>query len=103
MDLLNGLIAEAQEKNEIAFKDTDPDKQLPDLIMQKVSRKIRDGAKDYKEDWKSSIELTDWALQELNITKPNISSPRWQQYMDLISSAVKELYKARKQFGNLNI
>lgn len=93
------MVNEGNEKNEIEFKDKDPNKELPDLIVKKITRKIGDGAKDFKEDWKSAIELTDWALEELNITKPRISSPRWGQYLDLISAAVKELYKARKDTG----
>lgn len=96
-------LKEGNEKNEIDFKDEDPDKELPDLIIQKINRKIRDGAKDYSKEWKNSIELTNWALNELNIYKPKISSPRWKQYMEFISSAVKEMYKARKRTGQWNV
>lgn len=99
MRKMNNL-SEGNEKNEIDFEDTDPDKELPDLVFKKITRKIGDGAKDYKEDWKSAIELTNWALDELNITKPRISSPRWDQYLEMISAAVQELHKARKSFGS---
>lgn len=83
------------EKNEIQFKDTEPRKPLPELIYGKVKRKIRDGAKDYKQDWDNAIDLVDWSLQELNIDKPLASSQRWSQYLELIQEAVKELHKAR--------
>lgn len=83
------------EKNEIEFEDKTPAELLPELILKKVKRKIRDGAKDYKKDWDNAIDLVDWSLQELNISKPLASNPRWSQYLDLIQEAVKELHKAR--------
>lgn len=95
-------IKEGKEKNEIEFKDTDPSKELPELITRKIERKIKDGAKDYGKEWKNSINLVDWALEELNISKPKtVSSPRWKQYLKFIGDASKALYKARKDFGAL--
>lgn len=83
------------EKNEIQFKDTEPRKPLPDLIYNKIKRKVRDGAKDYDQEWNNAMDLVDWSLEELNINKPLASDPRWSQYLDLIKEAVKELHKAR--------
>ena len=83
------------EKNEIEFEDKEPREPLPELIFNKVKRKIRDGAKDYKKEWDNAIDLVDWSLQELNIDKPLASNPRWSQYLELIQEAVKELHKAR--------
>lgn len=97
------IVNEGEEKNEIKFKDEDPNNELPELIFNKLKRQVRDGAKDYKKEWKNSIELVDWALNELNIIKPNISSPRWVQYKELISIAVAEMKKARNSFGTLTI
>lgn len=85
---LNDLF-EAKEKNEVEFKDEHPEKLLPDIIYTKVERKIRDGAKDYDTEWKNAIDLVDWSLNELNITKPIATQPRWSQYMDLIKSLWK--------------
>ena len=96
------MIKEGKEKNEIDFKDTDPFKELPDLVIKKVERKIRDGAKDYDQEWKNSINLVDWAFDELNISKPkSVSSPRWIQYRDMIGVAAQSLHKARKNFGTV--
>jgi len=95
-------IKEAKEKNEIDFKDTDPSKELPELIAKKVERKIKDGAKDYSQEWKDSIKLVDWALDELNISKPiSVSSPRWPQYLEFIGSATEAMHKARNDFGTV--
>lgn len=96
------LIKEGKEKNEIDFKDNDPSKELPELIVRKIERKIKDGAKDYGQEWENSIKLVDWALEELNIDKPKtVSNPRWKQYLAFISSATTALYKARREFGTL--
>lgn len=96
------LIKEGNEKNEIEFEDTDPSKELPELIVRKIERKIKDGAKDYGEEWENSIKLVDWALDELNISKPKtVSSPRWNQYLKFIGSATTALYKARRELGTL--
>jgi len=83
------------EKNEIQFKDLEPRKPLPELIYKKIKRKVRDGAKDYDQEWKNAMDLVDWSFEELNINKPLASDPRWSQYLDLIREAVKELHKAR--------
>lgn len=90
---------EAAEKNEIKFEDKEPDKPLPDLIESKINRKIKDGAKDYKVDWKNAVELVNWALSELNIDKPKINTERWEQYKSFVSTSVKELNKARNYLG----
>lgn len=86
---------EEAEKNEIQFKDKEPNKPLPELIFNKIKRKIRDGAKDYDQEWDNAMDLVDWSLKELNIDKPLASNPRWSQYLDLIKEAVKELHKTR--------
>jgi hypothetical protein len=96
-------IVEGEEKNEIQYEDKDGNTELPELIFNKLRRKVRDGAKDYKKEWKNSLELVDWALNELNIIKPNLSSPRWDQYKELISIAVAEMKKARNSFGTMTI
>jgi len=83
------------EKNEIEFTDDNPREPLPELIYNKVKRKIRDGAKDYKQEWDNAKDLVDWSLQELNIGEPLASDPRWAQYLELLREAVKELHKAR--------
>ena len=96
------MIKEAKEKNEIDFKDEDPFQELPELVVKKLERKIRDGAKDYNEEWKNSINLVDWAFEELNISKPkSVSSPRWIQYRDMIGVAAQHLHKARNSFGTI--
>ena len=89
------IISEGQEKNEIEFEDTNPTEKLPDLISSKVSRKIKEGAKNYKVKWKNAIALVNWALKELNIEEPRINTDRWNQYKEFISDAVEELNKAR--------
>lgn len=83
------------EKNEIQFKDDEPRKPLPELIFKKVERKIRDGAKDYDQDWDNAIDLVDWAFQELDLERPMASDDRWEQYTDLVKTGVEELHKAR--------
>lgn len=83
------------EKNEIQFQDKEPRKPLPELIFKKVERKIRDGAKDYDQEWDHPVDLVDWAFQELELQKPMASDERWEQYSDLVKDAVKELHKAR--------
>jgi hypothetical protein len=83
------------EKNEIQFKDDEPRKPLPKLIFKKVERKIKDGAKDYDQEWDSPIDLVDWAFQELDLQKPMASDERWEQYTELVRDAVSELHKAR--------
>jgi hypothetical protein len=83
------------EKNEIQFQDTEPRKPLPELIFNKVERKIRDGAKDYEKEWDHPVDLVDWAFQELELQKPMASDERWSQYRELVQEAVKELHKAR--------
>lgn len=94
------VVTEGKEKNEIDFEDKNPDEPIPELIFRKVERKIKDGAKDYKEEWKNSLKLVNWALEELNISKPtSVSNDRWGQYLDLIKTASEELYKARGNFG----
>lgn len=99
LELINQL-HEAKEKNEIPFEDTDPTKPIPELIESKIERKIKEGAKNYKVEWKNAVELVNWALKELNIVKPEINTERWEQYKNLISTAVKELNKARNYLNN---
>ena len=88
-------VVEGKEKNEIEFEDKEPNKRLPDLIASKVSRKIKEGAKDFKVEWKNALSLVNWALKELNIQEPSINTERWPQYMEFVGEAVKELNKAR--------
>lgn len=83
------------EKNEIQFKDSEPTEPLPELIFSKVKRKVRDGAKDYDQEWDNAIDLVDWAFQELDLQRPLASHKRWSQYKELVQEAVKELHKAR--------
>lgn len=93
-------LSEAKEKNEIDFEDKHPDEALPNLIYKKVERKIKDGAKDYKEEWKNALKLVDWALEELNISKPtSVSTDRWGQYLELIKTASQALHQSRGHFG----
>lgn len=89
------MIYEANEKNEIIYDDVDPDKKLPDLIERKVLRKIADFAKDYSMEFKNSVDLVDKTLEELNIKRPLINTPRWPQYLNMIATGVKELQSAR--------
>lgn len=95
------MIKEGTEKNEIKYDDPDSVSELPEIIYRKVTRKVNDGAKDYKQEWDDPLKLLDWALEELNINKPSsVSSPRWKQYKLLIAEATKALQKARNYLGD---
>jgi hypothetical protein len=96
-------VSEAAEKNEIQFEDKDPEKALPELIISKIERQIKEGAKNYKVEWKNSVELVNWALKELNITKPLINTERWDQYKELVAFSVKEMNKARNYINESEI
>jgi len=91
---LNKLL-EGKEKNEVEFKDEEPGSKLPDIIITKIERKIRDNAKDYSKDWESALDLVNFVLNELNIRIPVASDPRWPQYLGLIRTSVDELTRAR--------
>lgn len=92
---LNELV-EAAENNEIEFVDSNPESELPALIIKKLERKVKDGAKDYETEWDGAVSLLNWAFESINITIPTLNNTaRWKQYKQMISLAVKELIHAR--------
>lgn len=84
------------EKKKIVFIETDPQESFPEDTMSALQKEINKQAKDLEKDWRSAIEVVDFAFAELNVPKPMAYlKNRWSQYNELISIAVTALREAR--------
>lgn len=85
-----------QEKQQKVFKETDGRSKFPDNAISALRKKIGAFAKELDRDWKSPAELVDEALKLLDVPKPMaFLKDRWEQYVELVSYATEQLYKAR--------
>jgi len=99
------LLEKEQKKKEkekkVVFVETDPKLAFPNDTVSALEKQINKFAKDLERDWKSPMELVSAAFEELEVPKPLASNKeRWAQYLELISTAVKNLYDARGFGGN---
>lgn len=90
------FLIEQEKEKKIVFKETDGRSPFPDLTISALEKEITSLARDLEKEWKSAAELVDVAFENLDVPKPpSYSTDRWNQYTDLLSHAIKQLYKAR--------
>lgn len=69
---------------------------LSNATVAKLEKLIRKGAADIEQQWANALELVHKAYQVANINIPTPDKKAaWQQYENLISYAVKQLYNTR--------
>ncbi len=99
MKFLQSLIEAKEkkpEKKKIVFVETDPQESFPADTMSALQKEINKQAKDLEKQWRSAIELVDFAFAELEVPKPlAYLKDRWAQYNELISDAVRSLRESR--------
>jgi len=96
MTHLRQLLTEKKKKVTEIYIDPDPQVPYPDDSMSIIKKELRQAAKDLDTDWGSAVEVVDFVFKELNITKPMPHlKKRWEQYLECITIAVKELKDAR--------
>ena len=97
-----GLTENAKEKeNKPVFKETDPEAPFPKDTISALKREINKGAKDLEKEWENALELLDHSFKELDVPKPTPQQKeRWDQYINLIATVVKDLNEARGLEGN---
>lgn len=84
------------EKKRIVFVETNTREPFPENTMSAVKKEINKQAKDLEKEWRSPIELVDFALSELGVPKPlAYLTERWAQYLELIGIAVNDLKNSR--------
>ena len=106
MKKLRDILSENKKEDEhrAVFKETDPEAPFPNDTVSALKREINTGAKDLETVWKDAIELTDQCFIKLNVPKPRPSQEkRWEQYNDLLGTAVKDLYDSRGLEGTWRI
>lgn len=103
MKLLQTLIEsdkEKEEKKKIVFIETDPREAFPADTVAALRKEINKNAKDLEKQWKSPIELVDYVFSELEVPKPLAHlSKRWDQYNDLLRTAIRSLRDSRGMKG----
>lgn len=89
------------EKKKIVFVETDPQEAFPADTMAALQKEINKQAKDLEKQWRSAIEVVDFAFAELEVPKPlAFLKNRWAQYNELIAHAVTSLRDARGMKAN---
>ena len=103
-DLLGLTENKKEDEHRAVFKETDPDAPFPNDTISALKREINTGAKNLEKVWKDAIELVDHTFITLKVPKPRpAQKARWEQYNELLSDAVKELYNARGLQGTWRI
>lgn len=93
--------AEKPKKPKLVFVETDPQEAFPSDTMSALEKEINKNAKDLEKDWRSAVELVDFAFAELNVPKPlAYLKNRWEQYCQLISVSIKALRDSRGMKAN---
>lgn len=88
--------AKEPEKKKIVFVETDPQEDFPADTVSALRKEINKNAKDLEKEWRSAVELVDFAFAELGVPKPlAYLKNRWEQYMQLLGYAVTALREAR--------
>lgn len=88
--------AEDEKEKKLVFIETDPKEPFPNDTISALEKDIHKKAKDLTIEWKSSIELVDAAFEDLDVPKPMAhQTKRWEQYKNLLSTAINRLYDAR--------
>lgn len=89
-------LIEKEKEKKIVFKETDGRSAFPEMTISALKKEITTLSKDLQKEWKSAADLVDFAFETLQVPKPPVYAvDRWNQYVDLLSHAVKQLYKAR--------
>lgn len=89
------------EKKKVVFVETDPQEAFPVDTMAALQKEINKQAKDLEKEWRSAIELVDFAFAELEVPKPlAYLKYRWEQYNELIADAIRSLRDARGMKAN---
>lgn len=84
------------EKKKVVFIETDPQEAFPADTMSALQKEINKQAKDLEKNWRSAVELVDFAFTELEVPKPlAYLKARWEQYNQLIADSVRSLRDAR--------
>ena len=100
MRTLTEIIAEKEEKDEkekdIVFIETNPQDPFPNDTLSAIRKQINKNSKDLEIEWKNAMELVNTSFEELDVPKPQaFLKQRWEQYQQLISYAVENLYDSR--------
>ena len=106
MKTINQILEEKKNKDDkeekkIIFVETDPLEPFPNDTMTSLQKFINKECKDLEKQWNSAIELLDYVFKEYNVPKPMAyNKKRWNQYNELISYTVKNLYDSRGLKGS---
>jgi hypothetical protein len=99
MQFLQSLLEKKEkkpEKKKVVFIETDPREAFPADTMSALQKEINKNAKDLEKDWRSAVELVDYAFTELDVPKPlAYLKDRWAQYTQLLGVAVTGLRDSR--------
>lgn len=90
------FLNEEDKKKVKVFAETDGRSSFPEMAISALQKNISAKAKDLEVEWNSVEELVSSAFEELDVPKPQAHlTERWKQYVDLLSHAMSQLYKAR--------
>jgi hypothetical protein len=87
-----------RKEKKIIFREFDPSQQspFPPDVVSSLEREISRQARDYELDWNSPIELVTAVFEENSIPIPGAHlKKRFDQYLDLLKSAISDLADAR--------
>lgn len=106
MRSIREFLSENKKKDERkpVFKETDPNVAFPNDTIAALKKEINKLAKDLEQDWPNALKLIEQVFQNLDVPKPSITqTERWDQYNELISYAVRQLYDARGPAGSWRV
>lgn len=96
MQLYDILVEKKKEKKKELFVNKDENVPFPDDTVKGIEKDINKLSKDMKKNWKSAKELVDTAFEENKVPIPMaFMKSRWEQYVNLLSVAIKNLKDAR--------
>lgn len=101
---LNEILIEGRKPKEKGIFIPDDERQpYPFDTIIYMQKAINKNSKDKAKEWNSPVELVDFSLDELNIPKPMAyMKARWEQYVEMLGYAVKNLSDSRGLSANWN-
>ncbi len=79
------------------LKEKDDLSKLPEDVIKKLKKLIRDGATDLAKKWENSLELVTQAYKVESVTIPTPAlRTAYSQFDEMLKYAVKEMFDARK-------
>lgn len=94
---VRGNLMENKKKDDTPkFIETDGRMEFPRDTINYLQKEINKNCKDLNREWKNAIEVVNHAFNELDIPIPKaFQKDRWEQYLKLLSYAVKNMHEAR--------